>query len=90
MDWFIESAQRNKLSGRSLEDICDKNAAVAADLNRVQVKFNKNAHPGMIVTSTGSFIARQLTEYVKYQLKIFCFETQLETASIISIMKHFP
>ena len=39
MSWFIESAKKYKLVGRSLEDLCDHNAAVARDLERHQVSL---------------------------------------------------
>ena len=37
MNWFYESAVRYKLTGKSLEDLCDYNARVAATLDRQQV-----------------------------------------------------
>ena len=37
MSWFVESAKRYKLKGRSLEELCDHNASVARDLERHQV-----------------------------------------------------
>ena len=37
MEWFKQSAVRYKLCGHSLEELCEINAAVALDLDRVQV-----------------------------------------------------
>ena len=37
LTWFVESAKRYKLKGRSLEELCEHNAAVARDLERHQV-----------------------------------------------------
>ena len=39
MSWFVESAKKYKLKGRSLEELCDHNASVARDLERHQVFF---------------------------------------------------
>ncbi|CAH1788741.1 unnamed protein product [Owenia fusiformis] len=37
MDWFIETALKYKLSGRSLSELCDHNTAVAKSLQRHQI-----------------------------------------------------
>ena len=37
MEWFKHSAMRYKLCGYPLEELCEINAAVASDLDRVQV-----------------------------------------------------
>ncbi|XP_013392028.1 GATOR complex protein WDR24 [Lingula anatina] len=37
LEWFIECATRYQLSGKSVEDLCDHNAAVAGSLNKHQV-----------------------------------------------------
>ncbi len=37
MEWFRESALRYRLTGRPLEELCEINAQVAADLDRIQV-----------------------------------------------------
>ena len=37
MEWFIHSAQQYRVTGRTIPDLCDHNAAVALGMNRHQV-----------------------------------------------------
>jgi WD40 repeat protein len=37
MEWFVNSAKRYQLNGKSIEELCEYNAEVAAQLNRIQV-----------------------------------------------------
>ncbi len=43
MEWFRISAKNYKLSGKSLEDVCEHNAQIAQNLERTQV-FNTLIH----------------------------------------------
>ena len=62
MDWFVNSAKRYQLNGKSIEELCEYNAEVAAQLNRSQVSqtwkillqmFNANVRSG---TMSGSAV----------------------------------
>lgn len=37
MDWFVETAKRSRMTGRCTDEICEHNAKVATELDRVQV-----------------------------------------------------
>ncbi|CAG2103082.1 unnamed protein product, partial [Medioppia subpectinata] len=37
MDWFVISAKKYQLNGKSIEELCEYNAEVAAQLNRTQI-----------------------------------------------------
>ncbi|MGH0165373.1 UNVERIFIED_CONTAM: hypothetical protein FKN15_048732 [Acipenser sinensis] len=58
MDWFVKTARRYLLSGKSFGELCDHNAKVAKELNRPQVSTTWTmlrimySDPGNLATAT--------------------------------------